>query len=137
MSPGERLEAVRGIYERWGRGDFRAGPELYAPDIELVLRPEFPDAGAYRGAEGIRGYMREFLRDLEDASITGEEFAEAGDCVLVRVHQQATGPESGLEVAMRYYQVWTFRGHSVVRLESIKTRAEAVEAVGLDEWPLR
>ena len=138
MSAGERLEAVRRIYERWGRGDFRAGPELFDPGIEFILRPEFPDAGTYHGAEEIRRYMREdFLHDLEDASITGEEFAEAGDSVVVRVLQQATGPESGLEVAMRYYHVWTFRGRSVIRLESIKTRAEALEAVGLEEWPPR
>jgi ketosteroid isomerase-like protein len=128
----EKVETVRRIYERWGRGDFRAGMELYDPYVLLVLRPEFPDAGTYCGPEEIRRYMREdFLADLEDAAIAGEELLDAGDSVVVRVSQRATGAESGAPVAMRYYQVWTFRGRSVIRIESIRERAEALEAAGL------
>jgi ketosteroid isomerase-like protein len=123
---------VRGIYDRWGRGDFRAGTELYDPHVVLVLRPEFPEAGVYRGLEEIGNYMRgDFLADLAGAVIEGEEFLAAGDSVVVRVHQHATGPESGAPVGMRYYQVWTFRGGSVIRIESIRERDEALEAAGL------
>jgi ketosteroid isomerase-like protein len=126
------VEIVRRIFERWGRGDFRAGLELYDPYIMLVLRPEFPDAGTYHGSEEIREYMRkDFLADLEDAAIIGEEFIPAGDSVVVQVNQVATGPGSGARVGLRYYHVWTFRGSSLIRIESIKTREEAFEAVGL------
>lgn len=128
----KNVETVRRIYERWARGDFRAGAELYDPYVLLVLRPEFPEAGTYCGPEEIGRYMREdFLADFEAARIAGEEFVEAGDSVVVRVNQQATGPESGAPVAMRYYQLWTFRGGSVVRIESIKTRTDALAAAGL------
>ena len=128
----ENLETVRRIYDAWGRGDFRAGTELYDREILLVLRPEFPEAGAYHGPEEIRKYMREdFLRDLEDAAIVGEDFLDAGDSVVVRVTQRATGPGSGVPVEMSYYQVWTFRGRFVVRIESVRTRSEALEAAGL------
>ena len=48
------VETVRRIYDRWGRGDFRAGTELYDPEALLVLRPEFPESGTYRGPEEIR-----------------------------------------------------------------------------------
>jgi ketosteroid isomerase-like protein len=127
----ENVEVVRQIYERWGRGDFRAAVEHYDPHVVFVLRPEFPDAGRYCGPEEIRKYMlEEFLADLRDAAISGEEFLEAGDSVVVRVRQSAIGPESGAPVAMRYFHVWTFRGRSIIRLESIWDRAEALEAVG-------
>jgi ketosteroid isomerase-like protein len=130
----ENVETLRQIYERWGRGDFRAGTELYDPNVLLVLRPEFPDAGVYRGPEEIGRYMREdFLADLEEAVIIGEEFLDAGDTVIVRVNQVATGPGSGVRVGMRYYQAWTFRGKSVIRIESIREREEALEAAGLRE----
>jgi uncharacterized protein YndB with AHSA1/START domain/ketosteroid isomerase-like protein len=132
----QNVEIVRGIYERWGRGDFRAGVELYDPHVQLVLRPEFPDAGAYHGPDEISKYMREdFLADLEDAVILGEEFLDAGDSVLVRVNQVATGPGSGARVGIRYYQVWTFRGRSVIRIESVREREEALEAAGLAAQP--
>jgi len=130
---GDNVEVVREIYERWSHGDFRAGTELYDPDILLVLRPEFPEAGTYLGLTEIRRYMREdFLADFEEPRIVGEEFLEAGDSVVVRVNQRAIGPESRASVAMNYYQVWTFRGRSVIRIESVKTRAEALEATGLE-----
>jgi ketosteroid isomerase-like protein len=130
----ENVETVRGIYERWGQGDFRAGIGLYDPNVLLVLRPEFPDAGVYRGQDEIRKYMREdFLADLEDAVIIGEEFLDAGDTVVVRVNQVATGPGSGVRVGIRYYQAWTFRGRSVIRIESIREREDALEAAGLGE----
>jgi ketosteroid isomerase-like protein len=126
------VEVVRRIYERWGRGDFRAGSELFDPHVLLVLRPEFPDAGFYVGPEQIRRYMREdFLADLEEAAIVGEEFLEAGDSVVVRVNQRATGAGSGAPVAMSYYQVWSFRGGSVIRIESIREREDALVATGL------
>lgn len=128
----ENVEVVRRIYERWSQGDFRAGTDLYDPYILLVLRPEFPEAGTYLGLEEIGRYMREdFLADFDGARIVGEEFLEAGDSVVVRVNQQATGPESRASVAMSYYQVWTFRGRSVIRIESVKTWAETLEATGL------
>jgi ketosteroid isomerase-like protein len=133
MSQGN-VEIVRQIYGRWERGDFRAGQEIYDPYVLLVLRPEFPEAGAYCGPNEIRKYMREdFLADFADASIAGEEFIDAGDSVIVRVNQQATGPESGVPVGMRYYQVWTFRGSLVIRIESIRERADALQAAGLSE----
>jgi ketosteroid isomerase-like protein len=128
------VETVREIYERWGRGDFRAGTELFDPYVLLVLRPEFPDARAYCGPAEISAYMRnDFLADWDSAVIAGEEFLDAGDSVVVRVRQEATGVGSGAPTELRYYQVWTFRGNAVIRIESIREREEALEAVGLRE----
>lgn len=128
----KNVDIVRQIYEHWGRGDFRAGTELYDPHVLLVLRPEFPDSGVYCGPQEIANYMRdEFLSGFEDAVIKGEEFLGAGDTVVVRVNQQGIGPGSGAPVAMRYYQVWSFRGRSIIRLEMVRERSEALEAAGL------
>ena len=129
----ENLEIVRRVYSAWARGDFRAGTELYAPETVLVLRPPLPEAGTYHGPEAIGGYMRSFLEPWDEAIIVGEDFAAAGDRVLVRVHQQATGTGSGAPVEMRYFQVWTFRDGSVIRIESIQDRSEALEAAGIEE----
>ena len=129
----ENVDVVRRVYERWGRGDFRAGTELFDPWVVLVLRKEFPDAGAYLGPEEINGYMRRFLEGWDRAVIEGEEFIAAGDSVVVRVHQQAAGKGSGAPVDMRYFQIWTFRGGRVIRLENFRAREDALEAAGLNE----
>ena len=124
----DHVELVRAIYADWARGNFATGTEHYDPHVLLVLRPDFPEAGTYLGLDAIAGYMRDFLADFEGVTIAGEEFVAAGDSVIVRVHQRATGPESRVPVAMGYYQVWTFRGASVVRIESIRERADALAA---------
>jgi ketosteroid isomerase-like protein len=127
----ENLEAVRRIFGRWGQGDFQEGVELYDPHIVLVLRAQFPDAGRYCGVEEVASYTRDLLLHWEHLVMEGEEFLEAGDSVVVGLHQQGTGVGSGAPTGLRYFMVWTFRGDSVIRIESIMERAEALEAVGL------
>jgi ketosteroid isomerase-like protein len=130
VSPEENVAIVRAVYERWGQGDFRAGIGSFDPWVVLVLRGDFPDAGAYLGLEGIKKYTRQLLEGWDHAVIEGEEFTPAGDSVVVRVHQQASGQRSGVPVDMRYFQVWTLRGGSVIRIENVMEREEALEAVG-------
>jgi ketosteroid isomerase-like protein len=112
--------------------NFRAGTEVLDRETVLVLRSPLPEAGTYRGAEEIRGYMLGFLETWDEAVIEGENFTAVGDNVVVGVHQRATGIESGIPVEMRYFQVWTFRGATVLRIESIRERGEAFDAAGLD-----
>jgi ketosteroid isomerase-like protein len=125
-----RVEVVRGIYAEWARGNFRAGTDLYDPHVVLILGEEFPDAGVYVGRDELRAYMRRFLEDWAGAVIEAEDFVAAGDSVAVAVHQRATGTRSGAPVDLPYWQVWTFRGGTVVRIESIRERGEALEAIG-------
>ena len=127
----ENVDSVRAAYDGWAKGDFLAGAELFSPEVVFVLRPEFPDAGTYHGLEGVRGYMRLFLTSWTDLTITPEEFIEAEGSVVVAVHQHGTGRESGIPTDLRYFQVWTFQGAKVIRLENVRERAVALDAVGL------
>jgi ketosteroid isomerase-like protein len=57
----------------------------------------------------------------------------------VNVRQRGVGAGSGVSTEMHYFQLWTFRGGKVIRLEVIADEAEALEAVGLpgvsdSEW---
>jgi ketosteroid isomerase-like protein len=129
----ENVEIVRRIYDEWGQGNFRAGVERFDPNILLVLRSEFLDAGAYVGPERVATYMRDLLADWSDLAIEGEGFTAAGDSVVVEVRQHGTGTSSRLATEDRYFQVWTLRGDTIIRIETIRDRAQALEAVGLSE----
>jgi ketosteroid isomerase-like protein len=132
VSP-DRVEVVRRMFAHWARGDFRPAARLYDPNVVLLLRTEFPDAGVYVGRDAVADYMRDLLESYETFAIEGEEFVGAGDSVVVHVRQVGTGVLSGLQTDLRYFQVFTFRGPSIIRIESIATRAEALAAVGLAE----
>ena len=133
MTP-DYAQIVRGIYAEWERGNFAAGTERFGGDTELVLRAEFPDAGTYRGPERIGEYMRHFLGPWEQITIRCEDVEAAGNRVAAAIHQRATGAASGVPVDFRYFQVWTFDGEAIVRMESIRDLPDAIEAAGLGEW---
>jgi ketosteroid isomerase-like protein len=58
------------------------------------------------------------------------ELTEAGDTVVAEVEQSGAGERSGAMTSFTYFQVWTFRGGTLVRLENIMDRAQVREALG-------
>jgi ketosteroid isomerase-like protein len=127
----QNVEALRGVYERWSQGDFSASLAVLDPDVEFVVRPPIPDAGTYAGIDALRDYTRAFLEPWERIAIEAEDYTESADRVLVAVRQCGVGGGSGVATEFRYFHVWTFRDGRAVRLESIRDRAEALEAAGL------
>ena len=124
------LKTLRWIYNGWEKGDFRAGVGAFDEHVILVMDPEFPDAGVHAGVEGVRDYMTRLLEAFDDFTITAESIEETGDTFLVKVNQKGTGRDSGAEVANRYFQLWTFRGDAVIRLDSVKEEERARAALG-------
>jgi ketosteroid isomerase-like protein len=125
------VEAIRGVYEQWRNGDFTGGVDLFDPHVLFVIRPQFPDAGAYLGLERVAEYTRGLLEPWAKLTIEAEEVTGAGDSVLAAVIQRGVGEESGIATELPYFHLWTFRGGRVIRFESIREREEALEAAGL------
>ena len=132
----ENVEIVRRIYEGWAKGDFRAGLAYLDPHVTLVVRPDFPEFGVFLGAQGIETLMRRFLEHWEQLTIEATELRAAGDTVLARVVQHGKGMASGIEGDIRYFQLLTFRGGKIVRMESVMHEAEALEAGSIPPRPL-
>jgi ketosteroid isomerase-like protein len=129
----ENIEAIRAVYGRWSEGDFDASVGLFDPGVVLVLRRDFPEAGTFVGAEAIAAYTRRLLEAWTRLTIEADEIIAAGDSVLAEVVQSGAGSASGAATEFRYFQLWTFRGGKVIRIESIRERAEALAAAGLNE----
>ncbi|MCA1695961.1 MAG: nuclear transport factor 2 family protein [Actinobacteria bacterium] len=130
----ENVEIVRRIYEQWSEGDFRGGSDLLDPQVVVVIPGGFPDPGTYLGTEAIAAYTRTvMLETWERLTIEAEELLGAEDSVLADVHQRGVGSTSGVPAEMRYFTLWSFRGSKVIRIESFRERAEALEAAGLSE----
>ena len=129
----ENVEVVAEVYAGWERGDFTVGTGLFDHHAVLVIDPAIPDGGVFLGQEGIRTYMLRFLDAWESLTIAAKSVRPAGDSVFVEVLQVGAGQGSGVPVEQRYFQLWTFRGDKVVRLETVLSESEALEAVGLAE----
>jgi ketosteroid isomerase-like protein len=128
--PSANVEIVRQVFERWGEGDYRT-TQVLDPHVVLIVRRDFPDGGEYFGIDGIATYMRGFLEPWTHLTMEAEELIEAGDTVVVGLVQRAEGDASGVATEFRYFQLWSFRGGKVIRLENIRDRTEALAAAGL------
>jgi ketosteroid isomerase-like protein len=129
----ENVEAVRAVYSEWGKGNLRAGLDLYDPDVVFSPGPGWSDTGRYLGTEAVKEFMRRYLDAWTNLTFAAEELIEAENNVVVAVCQRGLGRESGAPTEWRGFHVWTFRGRAVVRLEAFPDRTQALEAVGLRE----
>ena len=103
----------------------RTSLPLFHETVTLTVDPEIPDGGSYEGIDGVRAYMSRFLEPWESLTISAESFEEAGNRVLVKVHQAGIGTGSGAPVTLDYFQLWTFSGDKAVRLEVIMSEERA------------
>jgi ketosteroid isomerase-like protein len=129
----ENVETLRRIYASWEGGDFTLGLSTFERNVTLVIDPATLDGGVFVGVEGVRRYMTRFLDAWESLTIAAESFKDVGDTVVVEVKQTGIGQDSRVPVDTTYFQLWTFRGDRVIRLETILSEAEALEAAGLRE----
>jgi len=67
-------------------------------------------------------------------TFAAEEFIDANDDqVVVRVHQTATGAQSGARIEGEFWFVHTLRNWKLVRLDMFATKSKALQAAGLSE----
>ena len=85
----ENVKLIRGAFAAFDRGDINQIIDLMAGD--LVTHRVEPDDAVYHGKDGFFQALAEWTEDFEDWTATPEEFIDAGEGVLVRVHQKARG----------------------------------------------
>jgi ketosteroid isomerase-like protein len=128
----ERVRIARNAYDAWNRGDFETMVESTAPDIEWQTARAFPGVeSSYRGRAGIRSFWDTMRDAWEFMNIDAIRITEHGDRLLVELHFDAKGRESGVEVEMDFVQVLTFRGEQVVRLAGYRGLEDARAAEGI------
>jgi ketosteroid isomerase-like protein len=130
--PKTNLEIVRDGYARFSEmGDF--DPDIYADDFvwDMSGFTGWPERQQYEGIEGAREFMADWRETWKDWSIEVRAIHEAGDKVVVVLHQSGTSAVSGIEADMDLAQVWTMRDGLQVRMVMFDDPAAALESVGL------
>jgi ketosteroid isomerase-like protein len=128
----QNLELVRKSYEfvqREHEPDF----DRLDPDIQWHTRADLPDTTTYRGHDGAKTLIDEWLGAFDDLSVDIEEMIDAGDRVVavMRLHGRVKG--STHEVDMSETHVLTIRDGRVTEIHEYPTKDEALKVVGLAE----
>jgi ketosteroid isomerase-like protein len=132
----ENVEVVRRSFELWLGGDLEAWIETIDPevgwDISTHPLPDVPNHG--RGREAlVTDMLATYLSGWNDYSAELKELVDAGDRVVVVLHETASMGGTGVTLDRDLVQLWTVRNGRGAFLKVFQTKAAALEAAGLSE----
>jgi ketosteroid isomerase-like protein len=130
----ENVEIVRKAFESFLGGDLEKAKQLVDPQVEFHGTVGGLEEGrvAYGLPQAVRTFWGE--EDLEawnERRLEAEEFIDAGDDVVVLLHEYRRGRRSGIELETDTAVVCAVSGGRVVRIQGYMERHEALEAAGL------
>src|SRR3954470_24942282 len=101
------------------------------PDVEWSA-PE--DGTTYRGREGVRQRLEEWLESFDEYRYELQRIIDCGgDEVLVEATEVGRGAMSGAEIDSTNFELLTFREGVIVRIREYYAEANALKAAGLSE----
>ena len=87
----ENVEISRKGVDAWNAGDFDASLAVFDDDVVTRRFAPLPDAGTWRGLEALREVVADVTGMFEDFKMSGEEYFDVGDHVVVRVALEGRG----------------------------------------------
>jgi ketosteroid isomerase-like protein len=130
----ENIELLRAMFEKLGRHGENPEALYELLDAEVVWDTSglgFPDGSVYHGHEGVRTFWRRWRGTWETWEFWPEKLIDAGDSVVILMHQRGRGKGSGVEVEERHGQIWRFRDGKIVHHAQYRELDQALEAAGL------
>ncbi len=122
---------VLSTFDAYLRGDEATWLETIAPGIVATQFPDQLDSQDYRGLDGVREMMADWLGMWEEWTIERLSSSAAGEHVFVNAVQRGRGKGSGVPIESRLTFVFTLRDGAIVRWRMFHTEQEARAAVGL------
>ena len=131
----ENVEIVRRIVEAAVEGRWEESARQLDADTKLHgTVGGLTEGSVWRGPEEIREvFEQEDAEAWDERRLQAEEFIDAGDLVVVLLHEFRRGKGSGVEMETDTAVVYEVRDGRVVRTQGYMDRAQALEAAGLRE----
>src|SRR4051794_37939518 len=129
----EDCQRLREAYQAFNEDGVDAFLERLAPDFELRDRDSSPDRAKTRfGKEGLKQLFDSYMEAFDALSLEPYEFVDAGDRIVVSLHQRVRGKGSGAEVVGNIAHVWTMRGAAPFRLRIFGDKDSALRALSAE-----
>jgi ketosteroid isomerase-like protein len=129
----ENVNIVREAFESFLGGDQEKTAQLLDPEVEFHGTVGGLQEGqiAHGQSEIDQTFESEDLEAWEERRLEPEEFIDAGDDVVVLLHEYRRGKGSGVELETETAVVVAVSGGRVVRIQGYMDRGAALEAAGL------
>ena len=131
----ENVDIVREAFEAFLGGDQETTAQLVDPEVEFHGTVGGLEEGriAHGQSQIDQTFEAEDLEAWEERRLEAEEFIDAGDNVVVLLHEYRRGRGSGVELETKTAVVVAVSGGRVVRIQGYMDRDAALEAAGLRE----
>jgi ketosteroid isomerase-like protein len=131
-------ESIGTLARRWSQAfnerDMDTLVNLTSPEFEFVpYLASLIETTTYRGHDGLLSYFVDADAAWEEIQVRQAEVREVGDCTISLGELRGKGRASGLEVRVPLAWVGEWHDGKLVRLETYTSKAEALEAAGLQE----
>jgi ketosteroid isomerase-like protein len=131
----EKVDVVRMAFASFLGGDQEKTAQLLAPEVEFHGTVGGLQEGQIaRGQSEIdQAFESEDLEAWEERRLEAEQFIDAGDAVVVLLHEYRRGKGSGIELESETAVVVVVSQGRVVRIQGYMDREAALAAVGLSQ----
>jgi ketosteroid isomerase-like protein len=129
----ENVEVVRKAYEAFARGDLTAVLGQLDPAVVSYTASPLPDPVEHRGHDGFLRWVENWTGAFDEFVIEVEDHIAAGEKVVIRALQRATGATSGVPVEQTFWLLHFLREGKIVRIGIHGTEDQALKAAGLRE----
>jgi ketosteroid isomerase-like protein len=130
MTDGPNARLVREAFSAGNRtaetGNFDDWLNFFSQDILWEAVADAPDAGTYRGHEGIRGYLQDWLDTVDEPRQELRELTEVGDCVVADVRFTARIKGTDNEMALDYCGVSLIEDGKITRIKEFREHDDAL-----------
>jgi len=125
-------ELIEEAYAALARGDIEFLLEHSDPEIEIIESPALPGAQTYRGCEGLRSAIENWVGEWDEFRIDLERVIDAGhERVITIARYHGRDRSSGAVVETRVVNLHTGRDGRGIRWEMFSSLDEAFAAIGL------
>jgi ketosteroid isomerase-like protein len=130
MTDGPNARLVREMFSAANRSAETARLDdwlnFFSQDILWEAVEDAPDAGSYRGHEGIRGYLEDWLDTVDGFRQDPRELTEVGDCIVADVRFTARIKGTQDEMALDYCQVSLIEDGKITRIQEFREHDDAL-----------
>jgi ketosteroid isomerase-like protein len=128
------VEIVEKAFLAWYLQDEPGMMALVHPDIVVTQIPEQVDTRPYRGHDGLRAVMADWVGTWEDYTIDLLETREVGHGVVSAVHQSGRGKGSGIAMEADTWFAWHVKDGQIIRWQMFSTEHQA-RAAASEPYP--
>jgi ketosteroid isomerase-like protein len=127
------VTAVRAFFAAVNRGDLDDAVEALDRECEFDWsRSRSPERGLYRGHEAVKRLYERFFESWTEREFFETEIIASDDAVVRVGGFRGRGRASGVATSASAALLWTFRDGKAISARMYQSKAEALDAIGLD-----